>query len=698
MTGARHAPYPLSAKIGPDPLTVGRAPDVKLRLLESTISRRHARLTRNNGVVEVNDQESRFGTFVNGDRIRTISLRSGDRVRFGSVVTYRLHGDGLELEESGRGIGLSVSHLSLSRSDRLLLDDINVRFAADAFIGILGPSGAGKSTLLNCLATYLEPDDGEIVFDDECELRSHLDEYRTMLGHVPQENLVYKILTAEENLVYAARLRFDRAVSDAEIADEVDRVLEEVGLTEHAEKQVCVLSGGQRKRLSVAIELLKRPRLLLLDEPTSGLDPAAEATLMEEFRHIARRGTTVLCTTHMMDNLHLFDRVICLGISAGSARLAYAGPPEELFETFGCKDFAGLYEKLQAGSFKPIADPAILGEARRPAPQPVSPDNPLSSSRSHLVETVSQAAGEIADFVESASEAHARRQLRPLLQRAGTLSVRDRGLLWAILLQPIGLGLLNCLSQSIEIHIAPMLFFLVVIAIWLGLNNSARDIVRERKLYIRERLAGLKPGAYLASKIVAHLCVGALQLILLLAVFRVSLSLLPMRESALTHESSDISLLWTFCVLISTYTGSLGIGLLLSTIVRTEEQAVAALPLLIMPQILISAIATGQVVDVFYRGPKYLQEHSGGLPFLPLAIKLRHPHWDSVIDCFLDFLSLGCLSRPASLLVNRPSAASELTLVLDFAHLCILILGTWIVTIYVFRREERKWPRLIGIG
>ena len=116
-----------------------------------------------------------------------------------------------------------------------------------------------------------------------------------------------------------------------------------------------VLSGGQRKRLSVAVELLKRPRILLLDEPTSGLDTASEANLMEQLRYVASRGTTVICTTHLMENVRLLDNLIVLGVLDGVGRIAYVGPPGELFGHFGCRSFADLYEELSAGRFVPLA-------------------------------------------------------------------------------------------------------------------------------------------------------------------------------------------------------------------------------------------------------------------------------------------------------------------------------------------------------
>ena len=142
----------------------------------------------------------------------------------------------------------------------------------------------------------------------------------------PQEDVVYLSLTVQENLHFAARIQLGSETDATELERAVEQALEGVGLTEHANKLTFVLSGGHAERLSVAVELLKRPRILLLDEPTSGLDPASEANLMEAARpYVASRGTTVICTTHLMENVRLLDSLIVVGVKDGVGR-SYGGP------------------------------------------------------------------------------------------------------------------------------------------------------------------------------------------------------------------------------------------------------------------------------------------------------------------------------------------------------------------------------------
>ena len=261
--------------------------------------------------------------------------------------------------------------------------------------------------------------------------------------------------------------------------------------------------------------------MLLVDEPTSGLDPASEAHLMEQFHLLGRRGTTVVCTTHLMDNLALLDMVLVLGLQEGTGRLAYAGPPESLLPHFACRGYADLYERLEGGRFElaesvperslpdrngksdrrpgSVADSSGRSRFRSAAPHPWGGPagrrrSPRGGSRPLLVAVP------------------ARESPRPDPADAGP------GLVLAILAQPVILGVLVSLTQYDISKLLPLLFFAVVVTIWLGLNNSVRDLVRERRHYVRDRLAGLRPGAYLGAKTVVHILMGVVQILLLLAV------------------------------------------------------------------------------------------------------------------------------------------------------------------------------------
>ena len=225
---------------------------------------------------------------------------------------------------------------------------------------------------------------------------------------------------------------------------------------------------------------------------------------MERLRHLARRGTTVVCTTHLMDNLGLFDEIVALGVRDGVGRLAYAGASEGLLPHSGHRSFADLNEALDGGKFRPVGpsprDPARDGDGQ--GPQPVVP----GARRDAAVVTAEGPGFDAAAWGQTGVVAV--RDLRLLL--------RDRGFAAALLVQPVALGVLVCLTQYDASKPVSLLFFLVVVATWLGLNGSARDLVRERRLYARDRLAGLRPAAYLGAKAAVHAAIGAVQVAALL--------------------------------------------------------------------------------------------------------------------------------------------------------------------------------------
>lgn len=664
------------------------------------------------------DHDSRFGTFANGARVRAATLRPGDRVRFGGSVTYRVEPGGLRLDAAPEGVevvahGLGIApvattgpHVGLlprrsrpgaPEGDRaggpipapgLLVEGISFRVRADSFVGILGPSGAGKSTLLNCLAGYRPPDRGLVTLDGRDPL-AWPEAARAATGHVPQHDAIYPSLSARESLGYAARLRLGAGARRGEVARVVELALGSVGLSEHADKPAGVLSGGQRKRLGVAIELLRRPRLLLLDEPTSGLDPASGASLMERFRLLARRGTTVVCTTHSLDDIAQLDEVVALGVMDGVGRLAYSGPPDGLLPRLGCRGYADAYEALASGRFEPLAGPLEIPPApRQTLDDPRggrTPAGPGSGDpRPVAVPSTAIRPGGADDAGTPPAAKASWGQLPIVAGRSVRLALRDRGLVAAMVAQPVLLGLLAALAQYDASRPFTLLFLAVVIATWLGLNHAARDLVRERRHYVRDRLAGLGPTAYLGAKALVQAGLGAGQVLILMVALSWGCGLV--RDPGRPGVLSGVPAIRMSSVLMVSYLGGAGLGLLASTLARTEEVAVAALPLMIMPQLLIGAVAAG-VQDESYLKPR---------PFRPLVATLTCARGPSGPALALDLLSMACPSRPAALAADAPAVKGygRWAWVGDLCHLLILVLGTWTLLLAAFRREERRWLRL----
>lgn len=246
------------------------------------------------------------------------------------------------------GAHLQVSALDQRAGGKKILDGVTFAVLPGECVGLLGPSGSGKSTLLKACCGLTRPSDGVIQLDGQ-DLHQHREAWRKRIGYVPQDDIIHTELTVERALTYAARLRLPTQLGPKEIQAAVSRAIAQVGLAERAKVRIGKLSGGQRKRASVAVELLSRPSILFLDEPTSGQDPHLEEAMMKLFRSLAAGGTTVMVTTHAMANIELLDLVAI--VQAG--RLVYFGPPQSLLDVFETRSYEGVFKRLAADS--PVA-------------------------------------------------------------------------------------------------------------------------------------------------------------------------------------------------------------------------------------------------------------------------------------------------------------------------------------------------------
>lgn len=688
-------PNPSFLPLSGFPLQVGRGTQVDLCLTEPTVSRQHAVLEVRDGRLLVRDQDSRFGTFVNGLRVRERQLKPGDRVRFGEVVTYAVEEDGLRLVLA-ESVGLSVRGLEISVANRPLVSfgDWRWSLAPGQVAGILGPSGAGKTMLLRTLGGIRPPSSGIIACGNTPDVWKDIDGYRRRLAFIPQDDVVNPLLTVRENIALTCELRLADKLPAPERQRRVETALELFGLKEHADKLALHLSGGQRKRTSVAMEWIRQPELFLLDEPTAGLDPANEARLMENLVVVARQGATVICTTHLMENIYLLDSVLVLGVFQRHGRVAYAGPPDGLLPALGCRNFADLYERLERGEFEPLggAEAEPSSDDGEGAPVYSLPEDikelgtNTGTRRFALRKLVIPPTREVDPL-----------SVRIIAQRTALGIWRDRWMRWMTGVQPAILAVVVALTQFSPGKILGLLFFTTVVACWLGMNNSIRDLVRDRRAYIRDRLGGLAPGSYLLAKWVVYGIIGLAQLLFFLVLLRLLLTwVLP---ENLTEEVTQRSLLAWLGSLWLTYLGGLGLAFIISTVMGSEEAAVAWLPILILPQILFSSTATG--VSIL--------QYTDARPFRPLIVTLRYPFTAAQetsekrerlkqVEILADGISLGLVCRPAVLLVERPkvNGFGPHILIGDLCHLLFLIMVHALILWVVFLNQERRWPALVG--
>lgn len=322
-------------------IRIGRNPDNDVVLPDFWVSRKHAEFRRVGTEYQVVDLGSSNGLYHNGKRVPKAVLSAGDRVTIGRHE-FLFDGRDVYTHDDQGPTSVIADDITVEVRRKPLIDDVSFALRRGTLLGVIGPSGCGKSTLLKAMTGIRPADRGQLLYDGK-DIHEHYSELRKRIGMVPQDDVLHRQLTVRRALRFAAALRFASDVPRRQRKERVNEVLELLGLTNHARKRIDTLSGGQRKRTSVALELLTEPSLLALDEPTSGLDPALDKEIMRELRGVANRGRTVVVVTHSVLHLDLCDRVLvmCLG-----GRMGYFGPPDEVLPFFQAEDYADVFDKV----------------------------------------------------------------------------------------------------------------------------------------------------------------------------------------------------------------------------------------------------------------------------------------------------------------------------------------------------------------
>src|SRR5689334_16107523 len=356
--------------------SIGRALNNDIVIHDVLASQHHAFLTPTATGAEIRDANSSNGTFVNGVKVGSATLSDGDVVTIGNVDLVFHDGMLVRRQEAAtRAGGLEVREVNFGIDGKTLLDRISLVARPGTLTALIGGSGAGKTTLSRLIAGYATPTSGSVTFEGH-DIHTEYASLRTRIGMVPQDDVVHRQLTVCQALGYAAELRLPPDTSKVDREQVVAQVLDELGLTEHADTRVDKLSGGQRKRASVALELLTGPSLLILDEPTSGLDPALDLQVMTMLRQLADAGRVVLVVTHSLTYLDVCDQVLLM---APGGKTAYLGPPGQIGEAMGTTNWAHIFAKVGAdpdeanrrflarnrptwsGAARPESSPADLG-------------------------------------------------------------------------------------------------------------------------------------------------------------------------------------------------------------------------------------------------------------------------------------------------------------------------------------------------
>ncbi len=341
ITGTAAAPAPVATFDSTGTIRIGRDGDNDIVLPDFWVSRKHAEVRRVGEEFHLVDLNSSNGLHHNGRRVPRAALAPGDVF---TVGRHEFLFDGMHIyqhDDTGP-TSIIADDLTVQVKGAVLLDDVSFALRHGTLLGIIGPSGCGKSTLLKSMTGFRQPAQGKLLYDAK-DLYQYYSELRYRIGLVPQDDVLHRQLTVRRALRFAASLRFASDVPRRQRKDRVAEVIELLGLTNRTKQRVDTLSGGQRKRTSVALELLTEPSLLALDEPTSGLDPALDKEVMRELRLLADRGRTVVVVTHSVLHLDLCDYVLvmCLG-----GRMGYFGPPDELLGFFEAEDYADVFDKV----------------------------------------------------------------------------------------------------------------------------------------------------------------------------------------------------------------------------------------------------------------------------------------------------------------------------------------------------------------
>nr|WP_202541870.1 FHA domain-containing protein [Streptomyces sp. SID2563] len=569
-------------------MRIGRALENDLVVSDLQVSRNHAEFHATpDGRFEIRDLGSHNGTYVNGQPLSksgSALIGPNDTVGVGHS-TFRLVGDRLEEFVDTGEVSFAARHLTVTvDGGKQILKDVSFGVPEKSLIGVIGPSGSGKSTLLKALTGYRPANQGDVLYDNR-NLYKQFAELRQRIGLVPQDDILHKELTVTRALKYAAKLRFPADTTEAERQARIHEVLTELKLDVHKDKKVTSLSGGQRKRVSVALELLTKPSLIFLDEPTSGLDPGMDRDVMQLLRGLADDGRTVLVVTHSVAELAICDKLL---VMAPGGAVAYFGPPDEALNFFGYTTWADVFSAFEnyrdydwsgrwRGSqhyqmYAADIDAAAVQSVHMPPPQQMRPPKPQGWGT----------------------------QLWTLMRRYLSVIGSDKGFMGLMVILPAVLGIVSVVIPA-DFGLAPpkppsrfngdagtIMLILVIGMTFSAAANSVRELIKERVIYERERATGLSRSAYLMSKVIVLGVITAIQGVIICGI---GFATRDLPEEGLIMPPA-VELCVTIIALGFT---SMMFGLVISSLVKTSEKT---MPLLVMFAI-VQVVFTGILFQVY---------------------------------------------------------------------------------------------------
>jgi len=603
--GKAHPNMDKYALSGRNRYVIGRGSDCDIVINHPMVSRHHCMISFENNEYYIVDNNSTNGVILNGTPLTgKRRLAQMDKLTIADVSMVFCDST-LYFNKNMGGVSLAaykiVKEVKSKNGNKRILDNVSLSIEPGEFVAIIGGSGAGKTTLLSCLSGMSQFNTGDIVINGE-SIRLNSRSIRSIIGYVPQNDIVYDNLTLERMLYYSAQLRMPKDTSKEELKQKIDETLKMVELEAHRSTMINKLSGGQKKRASIAVELLASPKLFFLDEPSSGLDPGTEKNLMAMLKRLALMGKTVVMVTHTVQNIGMCDKVICMG---NGGLLCYAGAPDKALEFFGKKSMIDIYEDLNEHS----------AEVSQRFDRMSSNMNNVALETNQDIKKEKKGAG----FLDGIH------QFRVMAVRYVEIMRNSRSRLLLLLLMPVILTLLVCIAFQADgniynlLHLEvnrsslpfvvggdtmKLLFTFSCAVFWVGIFNSIQEISKERIIYEREQFTGVKALPYIASKFVVTgvLCImQAFIMLLLFTFFTNTTATIDGNTSSVTALKLSMGNdgivfadggLWfelfitTFLLLLS----AMCLGLAISSAV-SNDMALILCPICLLPQILFSGVA-----------------------------------------------------------------------------------------------------------
>lgn len=544
-------------------ITIGRDTGCNIVLTHTSVARQHAYIVEENGSYFLYDNSNTNGVVVNNQRIqkkhhlheKDVIVIANSKIIFTSkVISYCSYNSGISIDvvnveiERGKGRNKYVTEHSI---------DINIK--PGELIAIVGGSGAGKSTIMNCMSGYIKPSRGK-VYINGIDLYDNFDSLKEIIGYVPQADIVYDNLKLYDMLSYAAKMRLPKGLTNEEYKAAIDRAIKNVDLVGKENNMIgSQLSGGQKKRASIAVELLSDPSLMFLDEPASGLDPGTEKMMMTLLRKMAYTGKTIILVTHSVLQLEMCDRVLFLG---KSGRVCFFGPYSEALDFFGIADITDVYHLLSDEAEKWWQAFNANKSYLKPCKQ--------EQTRSLTVKRKKRA------------------QLPVLCSRCIKLILNDKKRSIALFMIPPILAALISVVSNNQMYVQyettnSVMFSMACAVFWIGMSNTIQEVCKERNILKREYMAGLSLNSYLGSKFIA---LGGICLIQSICVTIVFAILIGLPNTGVIMNAYMEILLITFLTALS----ASALGLFVSSLFKNPDRAQTVVPILLLPQLLFSGI------------------------------------------------------------------------------------------------------------